>query len=126
MSRRNASRAFALFLVVALVPLGMGCASVGTGDPVIVRAEDVQVNSLAFFDTAMQWHYANSTKESPALFRAFETFRTSFPPAYKTLTATIPVYKSGKSGDLQGALQAVEKLLADIRAVWTPPPTGGR
>lgn len=116
------SRTFALALILSLVIVGCasGCASIGTGDPVVVRAEDVQVNSLSFFDTAMQWHYANSSKESPALYKAFEVFRVSFPPAYKTLTAAIPAYKASKSGDLQVSLAAVEQLLTDIKAVWTP------
>lgn len=118
--------AFVLALLGALLlasALGTsGCASVGTGDPVVVRAEDVQVNSLNFFDTAMQWHYANSTKESPALYKAFEKFRVAFPPAYRTLTKAIPAYKAGTGGDLQTALAAVEQLVAEIKAIWTPPP----
>jgi hypothetical protein len=112
----------ALLLSIAIAVVFSGCATVGTGDPVIVRAEDVQVNSLNFYDTAMQWHYANSTKESPALYRAFEKFRVDFPPAYRTLTKSIAAYKSGKGGDLQTALAAVEQLLLDIKAIWTPPP----
>jgi hypothetical protein len=99
------------------------CATVGTGDPVVVKAEDVQVNSLSFFDTAMSFHYANSAKESPALYRAFETFRIKFPPAWRTLSAAIPAYKAGKGGDLANAVQVVESLLAEVKAVWTPAPS---
>jgi len=116
---------FLCALVIGLSLFAPGCASIGTGDKVVVRAEDVQVNSLTFFDTAMQWHYANSAKESKSLYAAFEVFRVGFPPAWKTLSAAIPAYKAGKGGDLPTALQAVEKLLIDIKAVWTPTPTGG-
>ena len=122
MNRKLRSAPLALVVVLAL--LSASCATVGTGDPAVVRAEDVQVNSLSFFDSAMQWHYANSAKESPALYRAFEKFRKEFPPAWKTLSTAIPAYKAGKGGDLSNALQIVEKLLVDIRAVWTPAPGG--
>ena len=115
-------RAVAIAAVVLISLLVSGCASVGSGDKIVVRAEDVQVNSLSFYDTAMQWHFANSTKESPQLYKAFEIFRTKFPPAWKTLSTAIQTYKSGKTGDLAGALATVDELLANIRAVWTPPP----
>ena len=118
-------RRFTLGLALLFFGLGpIGCASVGTGDPVVVKGEDVLVNSLTFYDTATDWHMANSTRESVALYKAFEAFRKEFPKVWGTAKAALAVYKASRTEDHKfewtKALDKVQQLVTDIKAAWTP------
>lgn len=106
-------------LLVAILLLASACASLGGGRPLVVKAEDVLVNSLVTYDAAMTWHEANSTKESPATYKVFERIRVGFPPAHKTLRASIGEYKKlGASPTLADDLRAVQNLIAELEKVW--------
>lgn len=110
MKRRQAALAAVLILAVA-------CASVGTGDPVVVRAEDVLANSLSVYSTAMNYHFANSTRESPQVYKAFENFRVKFPIAWNALDSAKRQYQADKSkgsSQVDAALNALTVLLAAI------------
>src|SRR5512144_2601867 len=79
-----------------ILVLAVACASVGSGDPVVVRAEDFLVNSLSVYDTGMKWHEANSTKESPATYKTLEQARVNFPPAWQAAKNGVASYKLNK------------------------------
>lgn len=115
----------ALLLTLIAAVLSGACASVGTGRPEVVKAEDVLTNSLSFYETAMQYHFANSTSESPAVYRAMETFRVKFKPAWNTLDTAIRDYKAGKPSDVSSAVSLLRAIVTDLQAVWTPT-TGGK
>lgn len=109
-------------LVFILAFQTASCASLGGGRPEVVRAEDVLVNSLTTYDAAMTWHFANSTKETPAQYKVFEKIRTTFPPTWKTLDAAITAYKTaGSNPNLASALAALEALLTELNSVWVSP-----
>ena len=97
-------------VVVALFVLN-GCASTGTGDPVVVKAEDVLVNSLSVYGAAMNYHVTNSTKESPAVYAVMEAARAGFPKAWDALDKGIDGYKQDKDA------AKLEKLMDAVRAI---------
>lgn len=108
--RRQAALAVLLVLTVA-------CASVGAGDPVVVRAEDVLTNSLTTYSAAMNFHFANSTKESPAVYKTFENFRVKFPTAWTALDNAKRAYQANKvtgHASLDAALSALSALVATV------------
>lgn len=111
-----------LVLLGGLLLATTNCASLAGSDPVVVRAEDVLTNSLAFYQAAMSVHYANSKKESVELYEAMELVRTQFPPAWRSLRAAIPAYQGVRTGieekRLSEAILAVEKLVGDLREIW--------
>ncbi len=80
--RTNTLTAVAVFVAVACITgsgilVNEACATVGTSDPVVVKAEDVLTNSLSVYTAAMNYHFANSTKETPAVYKSFEEFQPS-------------------------------------------------
>ena len=106
-------------IVAALVLIAFmsACASTGAGDPVVVRAEDTLSNSLTVYTTAMDWHFKNSTTESPAVYRAFESFRVKFPVAWAALDTAKREYqrsKAGGSANVDATLNALSALVAGI------------
>jgi hypothetical protein len=112
------------FLALILV-LSVACASVGTGDKVVVRAEDALSNSLAVYGNAMSWHFQHSTTESPAIYRIFEDFRVKFPIAWQTLDNAKRSYQLNKangSASIDAALSALSALIATV----TPFISGGK
>lgn len=107
-----------VFVLIALV-LSSGCASVGTGDPLLVRAEDALTNSLTVYEAAMEWHFRHSKEEAPAVYKAFELIRTEFPPAWRALDAATKAYATTKSQpELQVALDRVKELYARLLSLW--------
>ena len=104
-----------LAAVVAVLLL-VGCASVGTGRPEVVRAEDVLVNSQNTWRAFMSWHKANSTKESPAVYKILESARVEYPKARVTLRSAIRAYKAG-SGDADAMLKARLVVEAIIKSL---------
>lgn len=105
-----------------LVVLAVACASVGGGDPVVVRAEDFLVNSLSVYDSAMKWHEQHSTQESPAAYKALEQARVNFPPAWQAAKNGVASYKINKDkAQLDRLLAAVQTILDSIA-----PLVGGR
>jgi hypothetical protein len=109
-ARRIAAPVLLLVLIVA-------CATVGTGDPVVVRAEDTLSNSLTFYTSAMEYHFANSTKETPAVYKAFESFRVKFPIAWTALDNAKRSYQRNKSlgsASVDAALGALSELISAI------------
>jgi hypothetical protein len=111
---RKSTRAAPALILVALAA---ACATVGTGDPVVVRAEDVLSNSLTVYSTAMDYHFKNSTKESPSVYKAFETFRVKFPVAWNALDTAKRSYQANKTAgtsSLDAALAALTGLVSAI------------
>lgn len=116
MRKRQQALAVVLLLAVA-------CASVGTGDQIVVRAEDVLSNSLSVYSTAMDWHFHNSTKESPQVYKALELFRVKFPIAWNALDQAKRAYQRDKrvgTAELTAALDAIAALLAAVPALIGP------
>jgi hypothetical protein len=106
-------RALAAFLLVAVA-----CASVGAGDPVVVRAEDVLTNSLTVYSQAMDFHFKHSTQESPAIYKTFEAFRVKFPVAWNALDQAKRTYKKDKStgsSTVEAAISALVALLSTVQ-----------
>jgi hypothetical protein len=111
-------RVAAAVTVSAALFLAVSCASVGTGDPTLVRAEDLLSNSLAIYDGAMRYHFANSTKETPQVYRIMESVRTGFPPAWKALYDGTRAYKtSPASTDLAKLMAAIQTMLDELSGV---------
>jgi hypothetical protein len=103
-------------VVVALL-LAAACATVGTGDKVVVRAEDALTNGLTVYTEAMEYHFRNSTKESPAVYKAFEAFRVKFPVAWNAVDKAKRNYQKDRSagtGSLDAALAELAQLTQDI------------
>ncbi len=122
--------------LAAVLVLSIACASVGTGDPVVVRAEDVKVNSQTTYERVMLWHdgdpkkglKGHSTIESPSVYKAIESARVHFDPAWRALSEGIKTYKAnraqGKPGsvDLQALMDTIQQILDTLPVV----PTGGQ
>lgn len=109
---KNRTRSTALLLILALA---VACASVGSGDPLVVRTEDFLSNGLAVYDNAMAYHFAHSTTESPQVYKAFETARVNFPPAWQAVKDGLAAYKVNKNaGQLEGLLSAAQSILNSI------------
>jgi hypothetical protein len=101
-----------------LLSLSAACASVGTSDPTLVRAEDVLSNSLSVWDQAMKWHFANSTHESPQVYQVFEKVRINFPLAWKALYDGTIAYRTNPDRDkLEALITAVRSLLDQLATV---------
>lgn len=103
--------------IAVLLLLTLACASAGTGDPLLVRAEDVLSDSLTIYSTAMDWHFRNSTRETPATYHAFERFRVEFQVAWHALDNATRAYRQDKAAgraQLDAALKALTVLLAEI------------
>jgi hypothetical protein len=114
-----------LFVILLLVSLSAACASTGTGDPAVVKAEDALSNGLTVYATAMDFHFKNSTTESPAIYKAFESFRVNFPIAWTALDNAKREYQRNRAlgtASLDAKLSALSTLIAGI----TPLITGGR
>jgi hypothetical protein len=109
-----------LFVILLLVSLSAACASTGTGDPAVVRAEDWVVNSLSTYKAAIAWHDNHSTSESPAAYKAFEGVRAKFPPAWKAVKDGVDTYKINRAGgipgklDVQALIDSAQKILDDL------------
>ncbi len=100
-----------------LLILLVACATVGPGDPVVVRAEDTLTNSLTVYTAAMNYHFANSTKEAPAVYRTFEAFRVTFPIAWTALDQAKRSYQANKasgSATVDAALSALSVLVSSV------------
>ncbi len=107
---------FSLFVVPLLV-LSIACASVGTGDPLVVRAEDLLSNSRVVYDAAMAFHFAQSTTETPQVYAAFEAFRSKFPSAWDALDKAKRGYQANKlagTASLDAAVAAITSLLESV------------
>jgi len=104
--------------LVALLILSAACATVGTGDPVVVKAEDVLSNSLTTYQAAMSYHFANSTKESPAVYKTFEAVRLNFPEGWKNLYDTLQAYKANRTtagaDRVNALLTALQNLVRSV------------
>lgn len=101
-----------------LLILAVACATVGTGDPVVVRAEDALSNSLAVYSNAMSFHFKHSTQESPAVYKTFEAFRVKFPVAWSALDTAKRSYQKDKSGGtstIEAAITALVELLSTVQ-----------
>ena len=100
-----------------LLILLVACATVGVGDPVVVKAEDTLSNSLTVYTTAMDWHFKHSTTESPSVYKAFEDFRVKFPIFWTALDTAKRSYQRDKSAGaapVDAALNALSVLVAGI------------
>jgi len=109
MNRHRFRSSLAALLLLAFAT---ACASVGTSDPTLVRAEDLLSNSLSVYDGAMKYHFANSTREPPEVYAVFERVRTGFPTAWQGLYDGTREYKRVPDrAKLDSAIAAVRVLL---------------
>lgn len=115
--RRSASRTLALALLVILAP---ACASIGTGDPLIVRTQDVLTHSLTAYEAAMTAHYALSTSESPEVYESLEALRVKFPPLWRGLNGALKTYTSAKTKDPVALRAGVLAFLDSAEALGPP------
>jgi hypothetical protein len=114
----------ATLAVPLLLVLVVSCASVGASDPLVVRAEDALSNSLSVYDGLMSVHFANSTRESPEVYRAIEAVRVKFPIAWRAVNDGKKSYRAGVTGSadkLTAALDALQAIVAQASALM-----GGR
>lgn len=106
-------------ILALLVIAAVSCASVGTGDPLVVRTEDVLSNSLTIYDHAMAYHYAHSTSESPKTYATFERMRVGFPTAWRGVFNALQTYKANKTttnaNQLNALLLALQTLVTDVQ-----------
>lgn len=109
--KRFAGRLFALVAVLLVA----GCATIGSGRPDVVRAEDTLVNSLTVYEAVMELHYAVSAHEPPEVYAAVEDVRKTFPPAYRVAKSAVRAYKAGRSKDFGTALDELEDALDKLR-----------
>lgn len=112
--RRVRHAAVASLLVLVLGVLS-GCATIGSGRAEVVRAEDVLVNALPVYDSVMALHYQISAQEPPDVYEALEKARKTFPSAWRTARSTVRGYKAGRGGDITAALAALEDALDELR-----------
>jgi len=105
--------------VLVLVSMVAACASTGTGNPVVVRAEDVLKNSLSTYKALMKVHRANSTHESPALYKAIESVHARFPAIWRAANKGKKAYKAGSiNGDqLNALLDALQSITDETTAL---------
>ncbi len=98
------------------------CATVGAGDPVVVKTQDFLVNSLNTYDAAMTWHKAHSTTESVATYRTLEQGRVKFPVAWQAVKDGLATYKvSHDKNQLETLIATAQTILNGIT-----PLIGGR
>lgn len=109
--------------VIVMVLLAVSCASAPTGsDTLLIRAEDVEVNSLALYKAVVVgYHMQNSASETPEVYAALETVRKNFPKAWRSLHKAIPAYKALKNKhDLETVLTEVEGYYVEMKKIWLP------
>ncbi len=112
-----------LGIIIAIVLSTSGCATIGAGDDaILIRAEDVEVNSLALYRAVIvEYHMAHSTEEPRAVYDTLETVRKNFPRAWRSLHAAIPRYKTlHNRNDLEAVLTEVEGYYSDMKRIWIP------
>lgn len=104
--------------IIPILLLAVACASVGTGDPAVVKAEDWITNSFSTYKAAISWHDApgHSTSESPAVYKLFESARTDFPPAWRAVKSAVDTYKINRAGGLPGKLD-VDALIDSAQKI---------
>jgi len=104
--------------LVGVLLLAAACAHVGpTADPAVVRAEDMLTNSLTIYTAAMNFHFANSTKESVSTYRTFEDFRSRFPIAWQAVDMAKRSYQADKrkgTAALVAAMNALSILVSSV------------
>lgn len=107
-------------LLLCVFLLLTGCASFGKSDPVVVRAEDVQANSLALYKTVIvDYHMVHSQQESVAVYQVLEKIRVEFPPAWRSLSVAIPAYEQTRDAKLLIDKRGeVEKLYNELKGIW--------
>ncbi len=117
--------------LAAVLLLAVACASVGKGDPVVVRTQDFIVNSLTIYEGVICWHdgcpekgiTGHSRTETPAIYKAIEAARLKFPKAWQALKDGLETYKLDRNQDkIQALINAVQTILDTLPAV----PTGGK
>ncbi len=113
--RRLKHSSLSLLVVVAILS---GCATTGTGDPIVVRTEDVLQNSLSIATPILAWHQAHSKEESLAVYAILEKGRTDFPVAWKAVYDAETAYKAktGTGGDLQRDSDVLKAVVASIQS----------
>lgn len=104
--------------VLLFAALLTSCATITPGsDPLVVRTQDVLTNSLAIYDAAMKTHYAVSTQEPMAVYRATEEVRHSFPKAWRGLDASLAGYKATKEKDPVKLRASVLSFLTEVEGL---------
>jgi len=111
----------ACLALLGVILISTGCATITPGsDPIIVKTEDVLVNSLSAYETAMSLHYAASERETPDVYRAAELIRSTFPPAWRGLRAVKESYRLAKTKEPAKLREAVLLFLATLEADGPP------
>lgn len=94
------------------------CATLAPGsDPVVVRTQDVLVQSMHLYDSLTQWHRAHSREESPEVYAAIERLRPAFPKAWRGLRDALNVYRASKTRDTTALRTAGLKFLDEVAAL---------
>lgn len=109
MTKRNSVAA-----MVVVLALTLSCAHVGAGNALTVKTEDVLINSLSVYEGLMEYHFANSTKESNPTYNAIEAIRVKFPIAWQAVADAKALYKAkavGSADQLTNALEALRGLV---------------
>ena len=108
-------------IIPILLLLAVACASTGAGDPVVVKAEDALSNGLAVYTAAMNYHFANSTRESPEVYKIFEKFRAGFPTAWDALDKAKRDYQTNRrlgSGRVESGIAALAVLITEVKPLY--------
>ena len=119
MHKPDVAKRITAALAVACM-LSISCASPGTGDPIVVKAQDVLVNSLAVYDQAMDYHFKHSQSEPKVVYDAMEYGRKAIPQGWRLLQKAIDTYKLTRDSSAVDAAKAslsndVEKLVVAMR-----------
>jgi hypothetical protein len=101
--------------LAVLLVLAVACATVGTSDPVVVKAEDVITNALSLYDRGMTVHEARSTTESPATYKRIEALKPKFELAWSAAFKGIQAYKAdGDKSKLDQVLNALQAIALEV------------
>lgn len=111
---RNSWSTFAVVLAL----LVSACATARPGeDLVLLKAEDIRIQSRVLYDHVMSWHDSHSTEETPAVYQALEKVRKAFPTVHKPYVDTLKSYKAAQARDPEALRASVLRFLADIEAL---------
>lgn len=107
-------------LVLLLVAITVAsCASIGTGRPYVVRAEDVLFDGPIVYDALFTLHKTPGVVqlEGVDIYEQVEALRTRWPAADRVLRSAVSTFKAGTGtkGDLMAALTKAEDLQAKVR-----------
>lgn len=108
------------FILLFVTIASAGCASTGGGDPLVIKAENVLVNSLAVYKEIAGWHQTHSTSETPGVYRAIEAYKQAFPPLWDLLDRAVQTYKQEKAKGLNPDGSALKLRIDQMQNLKVP------